>query len=61
MAQKNKKKHKHKNHSKNHSFRANSKKTLYSSKSFATSTDIDKIALEVFGGNLYQCGIIDIS
>lgn len=61
MAKKSKKHNKQKNNSnKNHSFRNNSKKNFYSSKNFATSKDIDKIANQVFGGNLYQCDIIDV-
>jgi len=62
MSKKSKKQNKHRYHSnnKNHSFRNNSKKNIYSSKNFATSDDINKIAYQVFGGNLYQCDIIDI-
>lgn len=62
MSKKSKKynKHKYRPNNKNHSFRNNSKKNIYSSKNFATSDDINKIAYQVFGGNLYQCDIIDI-
>lgn len=61
MAKKSKKHNKYKkNSNKNHSFTHNSKKNFYSSRSFATSKDIDKIAYQVFGGNLYQCDIIDL-